>query len=99
MPLAPRSWRLPLFAVAVIASALIAGCGSSDSSSPSSEVSFTGDAYSNVDLASTRAVKSQIDSSNVAGLEQSWSMPVQGVGVYGSYASTPVIANGVIYSQ
>lgn len=99
MPLPPRFWRLPLFAVAAIAAVLVSGCGSSDSSSSSSEASFTGDAYSNVDLASTRSVKSQIDSSNVSELETSWSNPIEGIGVYGSYASTPVIADGVIYSQ
>jgi alcohol dehydrogenase (cytochrome c) len=100
MPLSRRFWRSSLFAVAVVAAAFLAGCGSSsDSSSPSSEANFTGDAYSNVDLASSRAVKSKIDSSNVSSLEQTWSSPIQGVGVYGSYASTPVIVNGVVYSQ
>jgi alcohol dehydrogenase (cytochrome c) len=99
MPLPLRFWRLPLFAVAAVATVLVSGCGSSGSSSSSSEVSFTGDAYSNVDLTSTRAVKSQINSNNVSELEESWSNPIEGIGVYGSYASTPVIANGVIYSQ
>ena len=100
MPMASSLWRLPLLAVAVVAAILFAGCGSSsESSSSSGDANFTGDAYSNVDLASTREVKSQIDSKNVAELEESWSSPIGGIGVYGSYASTPVIANGVIYSQ
>jgi outer membrane protein assembly factor BamB len=91
---------LPLLAVLVAVGALLVGCGSSsDSSSSSGDASFTGDAYSNVDLASTRAVQSKIDSGNVAQLEEAWSIPVKGTGVYGSYASTPVIANGVVYSQ
>jgi alcohol dehydrogenase (cytochrome c) len=95
-----RFWRLPLLAVAVAVGALLVGCGSSsNSSSPSGDAGFTGDAVSNVDLASTRAVKSPINSGNVAELEEIWSNPVNGTGVYGSYASTPVIANGVIYSQ
>ncbi|HEX6782779.1 MAG TPA: PQQ-binding-like beta-propeller repeat protein [Solirubrobacterales bacterium] len=76
------------------------GCGSSsDSTSSSGDSSLTGDALSNVDLASTREVKSEINGGNVADLEEIWSNPVAGTGVYGSYASTPVIANGVIYSQ
>jgi len=100
MPMPSRFWRLPLLAVVVVVGALLAGCGSSsDSSSSSGDASFTGDAYSNVDLASTRAVESKIDSGNVTTLEEAWSIPVKGTGVYGSYASTPVIANGVIYSQ
>jgi outer membrane protein assembly factor BamB len=95
-----RFWRLPLLAVAVAVGALLVGCGSSsDSSSSSGDAGFTGDALSNVDLAGTRAVKGPINSGNVAELEEVWSNPIVGTGVYGGYASTPVIANGVIYSQ
>ncbi|HYQ79057.1 MAG TPA: PQQ-binding-like beta-propeller repeat protein [Solirubrobacterales bacterium] len=86
--------------MAVAVGALLVGCGSSsDSSSSSGDASFTGDAVANVDLASTRAVKGPINSGNVAELEEVWSNSIAGTGVYGSYASTPVIANGVIYSQ
>lgn len=92
-------WSLPLLAVVVAVGALLAGCGSSSDSSSSGDANLTGDALSNVDLASTRAVESKIDSGNVAELEEVWSNPITGTGVYGSYASTPVIANGVIYSQ
>lgn len=99
MSMPSRFWRLPLLAVVVAVGALLVGCGSSSDSSSSGEAGFTGDALSNVDLAGTRAVKSKIDSGNVAELEEAWSIPVKGTGVYGSYASTPVIANGVIYSQ
>jgi outer membrane protein assembly factor BamB len=100
MSMPSRFWRLPLLAALLAVGVLIVGCGSSsDSSSSSGDASFTGDAFSNVDAASTRAVESKIDSGNVSELEEAWSMPVSGVGVYGSYASTPVIVNGVIYSQ
>ena len=99
MSMPSRFWRLPLLAVVVAVGAILVGCGSSDDSSSSGDVNFKGDALSNVDAASTRAVESKIDSGNVSELEEAWSMPVEGVGVYGSYASTPVIVNGVIYSQ
>src|SRR3954451_18126679 len=100
MSMPSRFWRLPLLAVAIVVGALVVGCGSSsDSSSSSGDANFTGDALSNVDAASTRAVQSKINSGNVAQLEEAWSIPVKGTGVYGSYASTPVISNGVIYSQ
>src|SRR6187397_2131337 len=99
MPMPSRFWRLPLLAVVVAVGALLAGCGSSSDSSSSGDASFTGDALSNVDIASTRAVQSKIDSGNVTELEEVWSAAVKGTGVYGSYASTPVIANGVVYSQ
>lgn len=93
-------WRLALLAAAVSVMALLVGCGGgSDDDSSSSEANLSGDAYSNIDLASSRAADSKIDSSNVSELEEAWSLPIKGVGVYGSYASTPVIVNGVIYSQ
>jgi alcohol dehydrogenase (cytochrome c) len=99
MSMPSRFWRLPLLAVAVAVGALLVGCGSSSDSSSSGDANFTGDALANVDLASTRAVQSKINSGNVTELEEVWANPIAGTGVYGSYASTPVIANGVIYSQ
>src|SRR5690348_4911247 len=99
MSMPSRFWRLPLLAVVIAVGALLAGCGGSSDSSSTGDANFTGDALSNVDLASTRAVKSKIDSGNVAELEELWSNSIAGVGVYGSYASTPAIVNGVIYSQ
>jgi alcohol dehydrogenase (cytochrome c) len=101
MSIRSTMWRLPLLAIAVVAMALLAGCGggSDDDSSSGSKANLSGDALSNIDLASTRASDSKIDSNNVSELAEAWSLPIKGVGVYGSYASTPVIVNGVIYSQ
>lgn len=98
MSMPSRSWRLSLLAMAVAVCALLAGCGGSSDSS-SEEASLKGDAYPGIDLANTRVAKTEIDSGNVSELEESWSLPIKGIGVYGSYASTPVIVNGVIYSQ
>lgn len=92
-------WKSALLAALVAVGAIVAGCGSSSDSSAAGEANFTGDALTNIDPASTRAVESKIDSGNVAELEEIWSNPINGTGVYGSYASTPVIANGVVYSQ
>jgi glucose dehydrogenase len=89
---------LPLLVPALAIGALAVGCGSSSSSS-SSEHNLTGDGPPNIDLAGNREAKSQINSGNVSQLKEAWSMPVKGQGIYGSYASTPVIINGVIYSQ
>jgi alcohol dehydrogenase (cytochrome c) len=97
MSMPSKSWRWSLLAIAVAVCAVLGGCGGSSDSSDDSNLS--GDAYSGIDLANTRVAKSQIDSGNVNELEESWSLPIKGVGVYGSYASTPVIVNGVIYSQ
>lgn len=90
---------LPLLAVALVVGALAAGCGGGDSSSSSGDHSFTGDAYPGIDLANTREVKGEIDSGNVSQLKEAWALEIEGQGVYGSYASTPVIVNGVVYSQ
>jgi len=92
-----KMWAALLLLAALLA---LGGCGGSSSSSSSSgDHEFTGDGYPNVDLASHRAPKSTIDSGNVGQLEEAWSLPIKGVGVYGSYASTPVIVNGIVYSQ
>jgi alcohol dehydrogenase (cytochrome c) len=92
---------LPLLAAAaLVIAALAAGCGSSsESSSSSGDRNLSGNAYPGIDLANTRQVKSTIDSGNVSGLTESWALPIKGTGVYGSYASTPVVVNGVVYSQ
>ncbi|MGN6557265.1 MAG: outer membrane protein assembly factor BamB family protein [Solirubrobacterales bacterium] len=91
--------RLPLLAlaVAVAVGALVAGCGGSGSGG--GDHNLTGDAFPGIDLANTRQAKSQINSGNVNQLKEAWSVPVTGTGIYGSYASTPVIVNGVVYSQ
>jgi outer membrane protein assembly factor BamB len=91
---------LPLLAVAMTLAlgALAAGCGGSSSSS-SSDADFTGTAYPGIDLANTRLAKGEINSGNVNQLKESWSLPIEGTGVYGSYAWAPIVANGIVYSQ
>jgi outer membrane protein assembly factor BamB len=87
-----------LLAVALFALAL-AGCGGSSSGDSGEEASLTGSGYPGVDAANTRNPESTIDSSNVADLSVAWQAPIRGVSNFGSYASTPVIDKGVIYSQ
>jgi alcohol dehydrogenase (cytochrome c) len=94
-----KGWSLLALAL-VMGALVVAGCGSSSSSSSSSgDANFTGDGQPNIDLAGNREAKSQINSGNVSQLKEAWSIPVEGQGIYGSYASTPIIVNGVIYSQ
>jgi glucose dehydrogenase len=94
-----KGWSLLALAL-VMGALLVAGCGSSSSSSSSSgDANFTGDGQPNIDLAGNREAQSQINSGNVSQLKEAWSIPVEGQGIYGSYASTPIIVNGVIYSQ
>ena len=93
------AWLLAgLVTMALAGAALLAGCGSS-SSGGGEEASFTGSGYPGVDAANTRNPKSTIDSSNVTSLSEAWKAPIKGESNFGSYASTPVIDKGTIYSQ
>ncbi len=69
------------------------------SSSSGEDLEFTGSGYPGVDLANTRQASGPIDGSNVSQLEVAWTLPLTGESSYGSYASTPIISKGVIYSQ
>ncbi len=88
----------PFVAAALVAALAIGGCGGSSSSS-GGEASFTGSGFPGVDAANTRSAPSEINSSNVTSLSEAWSAPITGESNFGSYASTPVIDKGVIYSQ
>lgn len=86
-----------LLVVAAVAGVL-GGCGSSSDASDE-KASFTGSGFPGVDAANTRNPKSSIDIANVGDLSVAWTAPIPGVSNFGSYASTPVIDKGVIYSQ
>ena len=53
----------------------------------------------NQNLANTRVASSKIDSGNVDQLGIAWTVPIKGGGTFGNYASTPIIADGVVYTQ
>jgi glucose dehydrogenase len=79
----------------------ISACGSdSSSSSDSSGYSFTGSGHPNGDQANTRYSGGPIDSSTVGNLEVAWTLPITSPpSAFGSYASSPIVSKGVIYSQ
>ena len=94
----PKAVRVGWGAVvvlAVVVLAALAGCGGSSGG----DVDFTGSGYPGVDLANTRQVSGPINGSNVSELEVAWTLPLTGQSSYGSYASTPIISKGVVYSQ
>jgi outer membrane protein assembly factor BamB len=76
--------------------AALSGCGSSSSGE---EPKLEGSGYPGVDAANSREAKGTIDSSNVAELEEAWTLPLTAQSTYGAHSSSPVIVNGVIYSQ
>ena len=89
--------RAAVATAALLAAALVAGCGGGGSSGE--PVSFDGAGYPNGDLANSRDAKGAIKSGNVAELETAWTAPIPGQSSFGSYASTPIVSKGVVYSQ
>ncbi|MDX6595703.1 MAG: quinohemoprotein ethanol dehydrogenase [Solirubrobacterales bacterium] len=81
---------------ALILVASLSGCGSSSSGK---ELTFDGSGYPGVDAANSREARGSIDSSNVSELKEVWSLPLTAQSAYGAHSSSPVIVNGVIYSQ
>lgn len=77
----------------------LGGCGGSSSANGGEDVSLTGSGYPGIDAANTRKADSTIDSANVSSLSVAWKANIPGTSNFGSYASTPVIDKGVIYSQ
>jgi outer membrane protein assembly factor BamB len=96
VPKAVRTGVALVAALALILAASLSGCGSSSSGD---ELSLDGAGYSGVDAANSREAKGTIDSSNVAELEEVWSLPLTAQSSFGAHSSAPVIVNGVIYSQ
>lgn len=81
----------------LVAAVLATGCGSS--SSAGEEVSYDGTGYPNGDAANTRNAGGPIKASTVNQLEVTWSNPIEAESAFGSYASSPILSKGVLYSQ
>jgi glucose dehydrogenase len=90
------SWAAALVAVGVVL--MLAGCGGGGGDS-SDSADFTGSGYPNVDTSNTRFVKGPIDSSTIANLEEAWTLPIEAQSTFGSYAASPIVSKGVVYSQ
>ncbi len=94
-----------------VAALLIAACGSSSKSSSTSKTSTSSQAATvssgaasgwtlpGANLQNTRDVSGPINSSNVSTLGVAWTAPIKATGVFGGYATTPVVVNGVLYTQ
>src|SRR3954470_11087482 len=83
----------------------LASCGGSNKSGvpdgAPDELSSSSDEWPapNQDLGNRRVATSKIDSGNVDQLGVAWTVPIKGGGTFGNYASTPIVADGVVYSQ
>jgi outer membrane protein assembly factor BamB len=92
-----NAWAALLLSAALV---VLVGCGSSsDSSSSSSDVKLTGEGWPNGSKGSTRWVDTKINKKNAGELDVAWSLPSKAQSTYGAYATSPVIADGVVYIQ
>jgi outer membrane protein assembly factor BamB len=80
----------------LIAAVLATGCGGGSSGE---DVSYDGTGYPNGDAANTRNAGGPIKTSTVNELEVAWTSPIEAESAFGSYASSPILSKGVIYSQ
>jgi outer membrane protein assembly factor BamB len=95
-----RSLKLLVFALLALAAALaLAGCGGGGGGGDS-EAKLNGSGYPGVDTANTRFVEgSSINRKTAPSLEVAWTLPLTAESTFGAYSSSPVLSNGVIYSQ
>ncbi|HEX4187671.1 MAG TPA: PQQ-binding-like beta-propeller repeat protein, partial [Solirubrobacteraceae bacterium] len=96
-------WRLLAGAGLVVTFALLlAACGSSKNSgatAASAPTPSTSWELPGADAQNTRAAGGPIDASNVSTLGVAWTVPITATGTFGAYAATPVVSNGVVYTQ
>ena len=87
--------------LAVAASVAFAACGgnSDDDNKARPEALSTTWSLPGGDLQNSRSVGGPINASNVSSLGVAWTVPITASGAFGGFASTPVVANGVMYTQ
>lgn len=100
-----RGYRLALIAAAavvlgaVVVVTLLQSPGSTSVSQSSETISDVG-GYPNVDASNTRRAESSIDGATVSELARAWTVPITAAnGFFGRYMASPVVADGVVYSQ
>jgi alcohol dehydrogenase (cytochrome c) len=88
-------------AAGVVVLLIVAGAVllATQSSSSGEDLSFDGSGYPGVDVSNTRDASGSIDGSDVNELAVAWTLPLTAQSSYGAYSSSPVISNGVVYSQ
>ena len=104
-------WRIAVTGAFLVAAAgLAGGCSSSQPGTASclsgaapgrtpSAAAAPGWALPGGNLQNTRDVASLITSANVSKLGVAWCVPLAAAALFGDYATTPVVADGVVYTQ
>ena len=103
-----HSRRLAGFCLLAATIVLVAACGSAGETS-TTVVPRTAPAHATsapttwslpgADLENSRDVGGSINASNVSTLGVAWTVPITAHGAFGAYATTPVVANGVLYTE
>ena len=96
-----RSWRLVGLCLLVATSLLVGACGGDDddNNTGTQAAGKTAWALPGADLQNTRNVGGPINASNVSRLGVAWTVPITATGAFGAYATTPVVSDGVLYTQ
>ena len=97
----PRSRRLVVAGagLAVLAAIAVVGVGAALGGGDR-KGSVAGEwALPGADLQNTRNVPGSINSSNVTNLKPAWRVAIRAKGSFGTYATTPVVVGGVVYTQ
>lgn len=96
LPSPPLAALALVVVVAVVVGAVVLaqGSGPTDHS-----YTLTGSGYPNGDSSNTRYTTGPITAANVSTLQTAWTLPLSAKSEYGSYSSSPIVANGVVYSQ
>ena len=105
MSLVRRWYRVAALGIAAAGLAgviAVAATGALNAGSPPPEVTPQTDAWPahNYDLSNSRATThTEITSANVGTLKKKWSFKIPGSGIFGNFATTPIVSNGVVYCQ
>jgi glucose dehydrogenase len=95
----PRRLLISTVAIAAVAVA-VAGASTASGSSTKAGAAKPGEwPLPGADLQNTRSVPGPIKSSNVATLKKAWSVPIRAAGTFGTYATSPIVLAGTVYTQ
>jgi outer membrane protein assembly factor BamB/plastocyanin len=96
--------RVPGVGLLVAVSLFAVACGSSTKKTTTTTTKTTATLSTTWESAganalNTRDVGGPINASNVSTLGVAWTVPIVATGTFGAYATTPVVSNGVVYTQ
>jgi alcohol dehydrogenase (cytochrome c) len=91
----------------------LAGCGSSSDGTTKTEIAKKSTApdappdeyarfqspYADVDQQNTRDARSGLKATNVAGLEEVWSRPIEGTGEGEGFVASPIVSDDIVFVQ